>query len=181
MVQVRRSQGTYRLRHRLDRARPLAAPHRSGSAFKLHSEPGSGGRWSTRAPACRPIRMPGVRGEGLIFSSTATGARVGGAMHRARPTAQRWTRMVRRAGIEGMSGSLDGAHGPSGRRRRRFHMSSSMKRRIDRREFMLGASALSAASLLGIPSRAAAEPPPEVTKIRLVKIPGDLPGAGVSG
>jgi hypothetical protein len=36
---------------------------------------------------------------------------------------------------------------------------------------MHGASALSAASLLGIPSRAAAEPPPEVTKIRLVKIP----------
>ena len=50
-------------------------------------------------------------------------------------------------------------------------MRSSTKERIDRRDFMIGASALSAAALLGIPSRAAAEPPPEIKKIRLVKIP----------
>ncbi len=79
--------------------------------------------------------------------------------------------MVRRAGIEGMSGSLDGARAPAAGAGGGFHVSSSTKRRIDRREFMLGASALTAATLLGIPSRAAAEPPPEVTKIRLVKIP----------
>jgi len=46
-----------------------------------------------------------------------------------------------------------------------------MNRRVDRRDFILGASALSAATLLGIPVRAAAEPPPEIKKIRLVRIP----------
>ncbi len=50
-------------------------------------------------------------------------------------------------------------------------MRSSTKERIDRRDFMIGASALGAAALLGIPGRAAAEPPPEIKKIRLVKIP----------
>jgi len=50
-------------------------------------------------------------------------------------------------------------------------MSASMNRRVDRRDFILGASALSAATLLGIPVRAAAEPPPEIKKIRLVRIP----------
>src|SRR5262245_59415625 len=43
--------------------------------------------------------------------------------------------------------------------------------RSDRRTFMSKASALSAASLLGIPVRASAEPPPEITQIRLVHAP----------
>ena len=48
-------------------------------------------------------------------------------------------------------------------------MNTAFKRRSDRRDFILGASALSAATLVGVPSRAAAEPPPEVTKIRLIQ------------
>ena len=50
-------------------------------------------------------------------------------------------------------------------------MSAPTKSGVSRRSFMLNASALSAASVLGIPSRAAAEPPPEIKKIRLVRIP----------
>jgi NitT/TauT family transport system substrate-binding protein len=50
-------------------------------------------------------------------------------------------------------------------------MSASSKCRIDRREFMVGASTMGAAALLGISNRVAAEPPPETKKIRLVKIP----------
>jgi NitT/TauT family transport system substrate-binding protein len=42
---------------------------------------------------------------------------------------------------------------------------------LSRRRFLATASALSAGSLLGIPHPAAAEPPPEVTKIRLVHAP----------
>jgi NitT/TauT family transport system substrate-binding protein len=41
--------------------------------------------------------------------------------------------------------------------------------RFDRRGFLVGTSALGAASLLGIPHRARAEPPPETTHIRLVR------------
>ena len=40
-----------------------------------------------------------------------------------------------------------------------------------RRQFLARASALSAASLLGVPGIAAAEPPPEVSRIRLVHAP----------
>ncbi len=43
--------------------------------------------------------------------------------------------------------------------------------RITRREFLTGASALGAASFLGLPRTASAEPPPEVTKIRLLETP----------
>ncbi len=43
--------------------------------------------------------------------------------------------------------------------------------RHSRRTFVTGASALGAASLLGMHRTAAAEPPPEVNRIRLVKIP----------
>ena len=42
---------------------------------------------------------------------------------------------------------------------------------ISRRRFLTNASALGAASLLGVPYRAAAEPPPEVKKIRLIHAP----------
>src|SRR5262245_37755425 len=42
---------------------------------------------------------------------------------------------------------------------------------FSRRTFMYGASALTAASLLGIPRRVRAEPPPETTRLRLVKLP----------
>src|SRR5213594_2587579 len=42
---------------------------------------------------------------------------------------------------------------------------------FNRRMFLANASALSAASLLGIPRAVAAEPPPEVKKIRLVHAP----------
>ena len=64
----------------------------------------------------------------------------------------------------GVQGRVVGAGGGS-------DMSSSMKHRIDRRDFMIGASALGGATLLGIPSWAAAEPPPEIKKIRLLKLP----------
>ncbi len=40
-----------------------------------------------------------------------------------------------------------------------------------RRQFLLGASALGGAALLGLPPTASAEPPPEVTRIRLVHAP----------
>ena len=43
--------------------------------------------------------------------------------------------------------------------------------RLDRRTFMSTASALSAASLLGVPLRVSAEPPPEVKRIRLSHFP----------
>ena len=42
---------------------------------------------------------------------------------------------------------------------------------ISRRQFLQHSSALGAASLLGFAEIAAAEPPPEITKIRLVKGP----------
>jgi NitT/TauT family transport system substrate-binding protein len=41
-----------------------------------------------------------------------------------------------------------------------------------RRRFLAQTSALSVAALLGLPRAAAAEPPPETRKIRLVEIPG---------
>ena len=43
---------------------------------------------------------------------------------------------------------------------------------FSRRRFLANASALSAASLIGYTRTAAAEPPPEIQKIRLAKIPG---------
>jgi NitT/TauT family transport system substrate-binding protein len=42
---------------------------------------------------------------------------------------------------------------------------------FSRRRFIAGASALSTASLLGLPWNAVAEPPPEIKKIRLVRVP----------
>jgi NitT/TauT family transport system substrate-binding protein len=42
---------------------------------------------------------------------------------------------------------------------------------LSRRRFITETSTLAAASLLGIPGKAAAEPPPETRKIRLVKVP----------
>jgi len=42
---------------------------------------------------------------------------------------------------------------------------------FSRRQFLAKGSAFGAASLLGIPTVAAAEPPPEVKKIRLVHAP----------
>lgn len=44
--------------------------------------------------------------------------------------------------------------------------------RLGRRSFVTGTSAIGAALFLGLPSNALAEPPPELHKIRLVKIPG---------
>ena len=41
-----------------------------------------------------------------------------------------------------------------------------------RRNFLAGISTVGAAALLGLPRSAAAEPPPETNKIRLVKVPG---------
>lgn len=43
--------------------------------------------------------------------------------------------------------------------------------KINRREFLTGASALGTASLFGLPCRAFAEPPPETDRLRLVQIP----------
>jgi len=51
-------------------------------------------------------------------------------------------------------------------------MNESTVHGFSRREFLAGTSILGAATLLGLPRTAAAEPPPEVTKIRLVKNPG---------
>ena len=42
--------------------------------------------------------------------------------------------------------------------------------RFNRRHFLAAASAMSASSLLALPRAAAAEPPPEISKIRLVKV-----------
>ena len=39
-----------------------------------------------------------------------------------------------------------------------------------RRDFLAGASAMGVAAFLGVPRDAAAEPPPEITKIRLVRV-----------
>ncbi len=50
-------------------------------------------------------------------------------------------------------------------------MSASSISRFDRRDFLAGASALGGASLLGVPERADAEPPPEVRKVRLINAP----------
>jgi len=49
--------------------------------------------------------------------------------------------------------------------------SETNHRTISRRRFVTGISAVGAASLLGIHGTCAAEPPPEVSKIRLVRIP----------
>jgi NitT/TauT family transport system substrate-binding protein len=50
-------------------------------------------------------------------------------------------------------------------------MSDLPSARVTRRRFLGDVSALSAASLLGLPRAFAAEPPPETTRIRLVHIP----------
>jgi NitT/TauT family transport system substrate-binding protein len=50
-------------------------------------------------------------------------------------------------------------------------MERSRSRGFDRRDFLGAASALGGSALLGFPHPAAAEPPPETTKIRLVKLP----------
>ena len=42
---------------------------------------------------------------------------------------------------------------------------------FSRRRFLANTSALGAASFLGLPRTAAAEPPPETTRLRLVKVP----------
>lgn len=50
-------------------------------------------------------------------------------------------------------------------------MKASTEHGFNRREFLAGTSILGAATLLGLPRTAAAAPPPETKKIRLVKIP----------
>ncbi len=50
-------------------------------------------------------------------------------------------------------------------------MSDQLFGRVTRRRFLGNASALSAASLLGLPRAANAEPPPETTRVRVVKVP----------
>ncbi|MEK6210245.1 MAG: ABC transporter substrate-binding protein [Pseudomonadota bacterium] len=50
-------------------------------------------------------------------------------------------------------------------------MNKSTLHGFSRREFLAGTSTLGAATLLGLSRTAAAEPPPETTKIRLVKFP----------
>ena len=45
------------------------------------------------------------------------------------------------------------------------------EQRLSRRRFLASTSALGAASFLGLPWTAVAEPPPEITKIRLLKVP----------
>ena len=50
-------------------------------------------------------------------------------------------------------------------------MSDLLPGRINRRRFLSNASALGAASLLGLPRAASAEPPPEVKKIRMIHAP----------
>ena len=47
-------------------------------------------------------------------------------------------------------------------------MNKSTQHGFSRREFLAGTSIIGAAALLGIPRTAAAEPPPETTRIRLV-------------
>jgi len=51
-------------------------------------------------------------------------------------------------------------------------MGNSQSSFVSRRDFLAGTTALGAATVLGFPRVAAAEPPPEVSSIRLVKIPG---------
>jgi NitT/TauT family transport system substrate-binding protein len=48
-------------------------------------------------------------------------------------------------------------------------MSTSAIHRFGRRQFLSSTSVLGAASLLGVPGRADAEPPPEVKKIRIAE------------
>ena len=50
-------------------------------------------------------------------------------------------------------------------------MIDSQNRSFSRRDFLAGISTVGAAALLGFPRTAAAEPPPEMKKIRLVKVP----------
>ena len=55
------------------------------------------------------------------------------------------------------------ARGTSGETR----MNQPYLRRFSRRDFLAGASSLGSASLLGLPSVATAEPPPEITRLRI--------------
>jgi NitT/TauT family transport system substrate-binding protein len=50
-------------------------------------------------------------------------------------------------------------------------MNERTEHRFSRREFLAGTSMLGAATLLGLSRTAAAEPPPEITKIRIVEAP----------
>jgi NitT/TauT family transport system substrate-binding protein len=50
-------------------------------------------------------------------------------------------------------------------------MSDSMHHRPNRRKFLAGTTLLGAATWLGLPHMAAAEPPPETTKVRLIHAP----------
>jgi NitT/TauT family transport system substrate-binding protein len=50
-------------------------------------------------------------------------------------------------------------------------MNTGSERRLSRRRFLASTSALGAASLIGLSNTAAAEPPPETTRIRLVHLP----------
>ena len=50
-------------------------------------------------------------------------------------------------------------------------MNRSRVRGLNRRDFLSATSLMGAAALLGLPRSAAAEPPPETKKIRLVKVP----------
>jgi NitT/TauT family transport system substrate-binding protein len=50
-------------------------------------------------------------------------------------------------------------------------MNESTEHGFSRREFLAGTSMLGAATLLGLPRTAAAEPPPETTRIRLAAVP----------
>jgi NitT/TauT family transport system substrate-binding protein len=50
-------------------------------------------------------------------------------------------------------------------------MIGSRNRSFNRRDFLAGISTVGAAALFGVPRPATAEPPPEMNKIRLVKIP----------
>jgi len=53
-------------------------------------------------------------------------------------------------------------------------MTEATTKRLSRRHFVASASAMGATSLLGLPRIAAAEPPPEVTKIRIAQGPFHL-------
>ena len=50
-------------------------------------------------------------------------------------------------------------------------MNKTRSSSVTRREFLAGASALGTASLLGFPRVCAAEPPPEITTVRIEKFP----------
>src|SRR6266850_5836701 len=52
-----------------------------------------------------------------------------------------------------------------------MEMNRSRVRGLNRRDFLSATSLMGAAALLGLPRSAAAEPPPETKKIRLVKVP----------